>query len=140
LLNEVFQLGIAKQDLSFETVLRNSHVARTKIPSILKKHVKSVRHGEFQRLRNDIVHRGKLDLAELEEIQTCLVELQLVGIFEPEQVTAARADLTKRIREFSGARAAEFRAHLSSTVIMLNEILVELRRTATSRCAREDGV
>jgi Cthe_2314-like HEPN len=135
-LNEVYEIGIAEQDLEFGAILRNRRIVSTAIPQIVRKHAKATRFDEFARLRNDIVHRGKLEEPELLAIRTEF----LTGIVARMQtysddpatkaaaVAAAReaADVQNRILELISKKQAEYANHLNATRALLHEVAAVL--------------
>ncbi len=131
-LNEVYDLGIAEQDIELGAILRNAHIVSSEIPAIVKRHAKNTRYSEFKRLRNNIVHRGKLDENDLLSIHTDFLTgiIGRVGGFtDDEKVKAAAtqeareaARVEERVRELMEAKQIEYRQHLDATKAFLREI------------------
>ncbi|HUP62094.1 MAG TPA: Cthe_2314 family HEPN domain-containing protein [Thermoanaerobaculia bacterium] len=133
LLNEVYDLGIADQDVSFGAILRNHHVRETAIPDLVKRHSRAIRYDEFVKMRNDIVHRGKLDDTELLTIHSDLLlnlaKRSNVSMIDDEDakqraLEAARTETrtTERVRELIATRRQQYAEHLSRTQAFLTEL------------------
>jgi hypothetical protein len=132
-LNEAYNLGVSAQDVSFGSVLRNRHIMATAIPEIINRHSKTTRYEHFVRMRNDIVHRGRLKDDELLTIHSDLLT-NLVGRSSVEMINdeeakrmaleAARSEtgMIVRIRELIGNRKREYAEHLAETRAFLAEI------------------
>lgn len=131
-LNAVYDLGIDEQDIEFGAILRNAHIASSELPAIVKKHTKSIRHGEFKRMRNNIVHRGKLAEDALLSIHTDFlmgIMNRLGGFTDDEALKAAatqaareEARVEDRVRQLMEAKQIEYRQHLDDTKAFLREI------------------
>jgi hypothetical protein len=131
-LNEVYDLGIDEQDIEFGSILRNAHIVASEIPAIVKKHAKSTRHGEFARLRNNIIHRGKLNDDALLSIHTDFLRgiINRVGGFTDDEAVKAAATqaareearVEERVRQLMEAKQIEYRQHLDDTKALLQEI------------------
>ena len=61
LINEIYDLGYAEQDIELSIILRNSHIKKTEIAKVISKHRKTVQHEHYANAPHDVVHRGKLD-------------------------------------------------------------------------------
>jgi hypothetical protein len=138
-LNEVFALGIAAQDISLGAILRNAHIRTTEVPQIVKKYGKATQYDRFVRMRNDIVHRGKLDDDELTQIHSDLLMEILArsgkDIVENEDAKATmlkqarrQSRVRPRITELIKSRENEYREQMTSTQAMLREIAEVLIR------------
>ena len=68
LINEVYQLGYASQDIELSAVLRNRRVIHTELPPLIRGYAGPLRVSHFSRLRNDIVHRGILRDPRIDEL------------------------------------------------------------------------
>jgi hypothetical protein len=133
LLNEIYDLGIADHDVNFGAILRNHHIRSTEIPAAVKRHAKSTRYDHFVKLRNEIVHRGKLADEDLIAINTDLLMNLLQKAKESTlndedakstALKAAREETRteQRVRELISKRQSENREHLASTGALLAEI------------------
>ncbi len=132
LLNEVFDLGIGEQDVEFGAILRNRHIVSTEVPQIVKRHAASLRYDEFARMRNDIVHRGKLGEKELDSIHGDFLMgiAKRIPVFTDDDTIKAsvteaarkEANVETRIREFVEKKQSSYSQHLSATRVFLREI------------------
>jgi hypothetical protein len=121
LINIVFSLGIDKRDVKLRLVLRNEHVKRTRIPGIFEQHRKKVREDYFRRTRNDIVHRGILNDADLESIRDRLDRLVLLAVFGEDQEEETR-QIRSDLQGYLLGKQDEFSRHLSDTLEMIGEV------------------
>ena len=79
LVNAVFDLGIDDRDVDLMMVFRNEHVRKSGLPGILARYRTRIKHDDFRRLRNEIVHRGILGDSDLVEIGNRLTHVRLLG-------------------------------------------------------------
>jgi hypothetical protein len=126
LVNAVFDLGIDEQDIHFVTIFRNDHVKKSGLPKILEKYRVKIRHGEFTRLRNDIVHRGVLRDPGLKAISSRLGRLKLLRLFDEAQATEESKAIESDLHEYLLSKQSEFTSHLQDTTAMLEEMIGHL--------------
>lgn len=139
LINEALGLGYHEKDVEFGAILRNEHAVRAGLPALVKRHAKLLRHEHYSRIRNDVVHRGRLSEPALEEVEKMWSTLVLEKAFEdirrtrnPEEAAeAANADPTlhSAIRTFVATKAADLTIHLAATrtfLIELDELLAHV--------------
>lgn len=138
-INEALCLGYHKKDVEFGAILRNEHAVRAGLPDLVKRHAKQLRPEHYSRVRNDVVHRGRLSEPGLEAVEKMWSGIVLEKAFEDIRRTrtpddaagAANADLTVRaaIQTFVATKVADLQIHLSATrtfLIELDELLANL--------------
>jgi hypothetical protein len=133
LLNHVLDLGIEDQDVKFGAILRNQHVRRSGLPDVVKRYAKAIQYEHFKKLRNDIVHRGKLGDTELMAIHSDW----LMALFQKTkglpaddetvqdsatEATRTEARVEERARALIVKRQQEYREHLVFTRAFFAEI------------------
>lgn len=152
-INEVFELGYAAQDVELTAILRNRHVAETQIPAVIRKHRAALDHAGYARMRNDIVHRGRLeerdlDLLESEWLQLQFIEMSSAISKELEKQaggtrstaaniasTPGENDWLARVHALRTARAARLEEHLDVTSMLFHDIGAILERVIKTRPA-----
>ncbi len=138
LLNDALDLGLAEQDISLDSILRNRHVRPTPISKLIAAHATALQHQHYKRLRNDLIHRGEFkdpDLSRLktiwfERVMAKFTELSAQVSGEPpsdlsdQAVAAANADpaTLRDITGFVEAKAKELTGHLAATGAFLREL------------------
>lgn len=133
LVNEVFDLGYAEQDVQFGVILRNRKIKESSIPGVVKQHAKPVRYDDFVRRRNDIVHRGKLDDSELTDMRgqvfsAVVLKTMMVDMNDAEAVAEASRDAVVEVnaagkmQQLLNHKKAEFAEHLTATRAMFAEL------------------
>jgi hypothetical protein len=126
LVNAVFDLGIDEQDIDLMTIFRNEHVKQSGLPEILEKYRAKIRHGDFSRLRNDIVHRGILRDPGLEAINSRLVRLKLLRLFDEAQAAEESKAIESDLHDYLLSKQSEFTGHSRDTIAMLEEMIGHL--------------
>ena len=121
LVNVVFNLGIAKRDVTLRLVLGNEHVKKTRIPDIFKQHKQKIKTSYIRGTRNEIVHRGILNDADLESIRARLDRLVLLAVFGEEQEDETR-QVELDLQDYLLSKQDEFTRHLSDTLEMIKEV------------------
>jgi len=133
LLNEIFDLGYAEQDVQFGIILRNQKIRCTSLPGIIKQHAKAIRYDQYVKRRNDIVHRGTLDDAELKKVRSAVLSAVIMKTIHVDRndaaaVAAATREAStevraaERIRELLELKRSQFGEHLTFTRIMLGQL------------------
>src|SRR6266498_2560388 len=89
LLNEIFDLGYAEQDVQFGIILRNQKIRCTSLPGIIKQHAKAIRYDQYVKRRNDIVHRGTLDDTELKKVRSAVLSAVIMKTIHVDRNDAA---------------------------------------------------
>jgi hypothetical protein len=133
LLNQVYDLGIAYEDVEFGALRRNRHIASTSVPAIVRTHEKALRYDEFAKLRNAIIHRGKLEEKELvtihAEFLTAVLSRAVQLSTDDEAAKAAvteaarqEANVQARVLELMKRKQVEYTEHLNATLEFLREV------------------
>jgi hypothetical protein len=133
IINEVFDLGYAEQDIQFGVIMRNRKVRRGSLPQVVKTHSRAIQYDKFIRRRNDIVHRGKLDDAELADVRGAVLSAVVMKTIRVDQNdTAAVKAATReasleigasgRIQDLLTQKRSQFSEHLTATRSMLAEL------------------
>lgn len=133
IINEVFDLGYGEQDVQLGTILRNRKIRESTLPQVIKRHGKEVRYDRFARLRNDVVHRGKLDDAELADVRGEVLSAVVMktmridatdaaAIEEATNRAAEEVEATQKMRDLVRQKQSQFAAHLAGTRAMFLEI------------------
>ncbi|MEA2164310.1 MAG: hypothetical protein QOK37_2437 [Thermoanaerobaculia bacterium] len=138
LLNDTLDLGIAELDVKFDAIIRNEHVRRSGVPEIVKKYAKAIQYNHFRKLRNNIVHRGKLDDIELATIRidwfrTAAKANVLRDVEWAANVALTETNVAERAQALIAKRQAEYREHLGVTFSFLNEIALVIVPIVTGR-------
>jgi hypothetical protein len=81
-INEVFDLGYAERQVDLGALLQNRRVKAAGVLDIVKRHSKAVEYERFSILRNDVVHRARLDDPELELLEKAEFEIMLAAAFD----------------------------------------------------------
>lgn len=123
LVNAVFDLGIDDRDIGLMMVFRNEHVKKSGLPEILARYIARIKHDDFSRLRNDIVHRGVLKDPELERISARLTHIGLLELFETAKAEEELREVGSDLKACLLRKQTEFTHHLSDTVTMLDEMI-----------------
>ncbi|HSY48472.1 MAG TPA: Cthe_2314 family HEPN domain-containing protein [Thermoanaerobaculia bacterium] len=132
-LNEVFDLGYADRDVQFGVILRNQKILRTQLPEIIRQHARTIDYDRYVKRRNDIVHRGTLDDAELKKVRGKVLSAVILKTIHVDQsdavaVAAAMSEALlevragERIRELVEQKRSEFSQHLAATHVMLQQV------------------
>jgi hypothetical protein len=129
LINKVFDLGLADEDVKFTVVMRNKHVMKSDLPAIIKKYTKPLQIPRLRKQRDDIVHRGKIIDEEIENVYRAWATLQAEndrqGGKGHNQMIARQID---EFTEIALRKRATYEAHYLGTVNMVHEILGSLAR------------
>jgi hypothetical protein len=132
-INEVFDLGYAERQVDLGALLQNRHVKAAGVPDIVKRHSKAVESKRFSILRNDVVHRARLDDPELELLEKAEFEIMLAAAFDAppgdrDKLRRAIASavitsgVTAKVSAFACARAEYLAEHLSRTEALIAEL------------------
>ncbi len=133
LINAVFNLGIADKDVKVQLVLNNSHVQSSQIPQIIRAYKKSSVVKNLQKKRNDLVHRGKIPDADIEQIlwerNTIDSRRNSLLQFDPiseEEYRKQSSLLQEKLSVLAREKQDLWRAHHQQTTAMLSVIGGEL--------------
>lgn len=121
-ISRAFDLGLDDEDVSFTTLMRTSHVKNSEILEIVKTHRSKVQHDHFSRLRNDIVHRGRLNDATLIGLWDRLRGLDLMKMLG-QDVSEEREQILSELVIYLSGLQLEFDKHLESTLVMIDELV-----------------
>lgn len=137
LINIVFDLGFMERDVQFDRIFRNEHVRKSQLPAIFEKHKKTLDWKRFKRLRNDIVHRGRLLDGELESLRDARNQLsarkypslltQLPAMPEEEFKAESMKHMGSVIK-LAEQRKSDYEAHYTATRALFADVLSELGR------------
>jgi hypothetical protein len=134
-INSVFDIGIDDKDITFEMILRNKKVKRTKIPEIWKKYKKSLNAYKIGEYRNDVVHRGKLTDPEVSELKRKKnkIRAERFSLLNTERIS--EDEYKRKMREFDRElskmipkKRTEYLDHFKKTISSYEEIAEELAR------------
>ena len=135
LINEVFDLGIAEKDVKLQLVLNNRHVQPSRIPQIMREYEKSSVIKDLKKKRNDLVHRGKIPDADVEQMlrERNTVDSRRHSLLEinpiSEEEHKKQRSLFQEKLSVQGKQKQEiWRKHFQQTSMMLSEIGRELAR------------
>ena len=133
LINEVFDLGYAEQDIQFGVILRNRKIRSSAIPDVVKRHGKLIRYDDYVKRRNDIVHRGRLEDPELMDVRgevLTAVVMKTIKVNRNDAAAVAAAsreaamevNAASKMQELLRQKKAEFAEHLTATRAMFTEV------------------
>ncbi|GEM_PF-4369893 len=126
LISAVFDLGTADQDVTFAAVMRNAHVQTSPVPAILRKHKARVRHDEFRKKRNEIVHRISWADGELGKLEWELMEAVALGFEDRAKSRAALEAVYVSVDAYRLTKQAELQVHYQDTMVMTGELMQAL--------------
>jgi hypothetical protein len=137
IINEVFDLGYAEQDIQFGVIMRNRNVRGSSLPQVVKTHAKAIQYKKFVRLRNDNVHRGKLEDAELADVRGAVLSAVVMKTIRVDQSDTAAVEAATReasieigasgkMQDLLTQKKSQFAEHLMSTRYMLAELAPSL--------------
>jgi hypothetical protein len=149
ILNDVFDLGYAEQDVQFGVILRNRKIQRSPIPAIVKQNAKFIRYEWFAKRRNDIIHRGRLDDSDLAAVRGVVLSAVLGQVLKVDtndiaaveaasNQAAAEVGATQRMADLIGHKQQQFAEHLLATRKMFGQLaplLVERINAQTREAA-----
>jgi hypothetical protein len=87
MIDETLCLGVHEKDVTFGAILRNEHAVRAGLSVLVKRHAKVLRHEHYSRVRNDVVHRGRLSEPALEAVEKMWSNVVLEKAFEDIRLT-----------------------------------------------------
>lgn len=130
IINEVFDLGYAEQDIQFGVIFRNRRIRASSLPAVLKEHSNPIQYDKFVRLRNDIVHRGRLDDADLSETNgevVAAVVKKTIHVDQNDSVAVEAAarqasveiGAAQKLQDLVIMKRSQFAEHLVATRAML---------------------
>jgi hypothetical protein len=135
LINKTFNLGLVEKDVRFGLVLRNSHVQKAGLASILKQHSKDIEYDLFSRHRNEIVHRGCIldkDVLELKaewnRLHSRKYSLLIKEPISDDEYKTGTAELNKKTLEIAAVKQAHYRSHYEKTLALVGEMLGAMAR------------
>lgn len=138
ILNETFDLGIPEKNLNLAMVLENRHVSKSPINEIKRKYTRLLKHSEFQKIRNDIIHRGELSILAYHEFRDQASRFALNNILNLEITRDERQKYLSGLTSLLHTTAKSLREHYSLTVEMLNEIFGALHSVIKIKGAAPD--
>ena len=68
-INYGFNLGIAESDLNFGLIYRNEHIRQSELGEIIKEYQQKLNITEYNKKRNDIIHRGIVIEDEIKKLR-----------------------------------------------------------------------
>ena len=132
LVNEILMLGYTGKDISLSAILRNRRVRAIGISDVINKHRAAVQHELYSRLRNEAVHRGTLDVPELDALDAEWLSNRIrhmfaamLGEYQTIDLSAdnlAYEEWCSRVRRFAKNRALAVADHLRATQILLDDV------------------
>ena len=144
LINKAFNLGLAEKDIRFGLVLRNSHVQKAGVATILKQHSKDIEYDLFIRHRNEIVHRGRildkdvLDLkAEWNRLRSRKYSFLTENPISDDEYKIGTAELNKKTFEIAAVKQAHYRVHYEKTLVLVGEMLRAMARKSADLYERD---
>jgi hypothetical protein len=135
LINKVFNLGIAETDVQFGMISRNKHVQESPLPPIFKKYLKAVQIDQFNKHRNEIVHRGRIldkEVLSLKREQDVLFSRKY-SLLQPASIsdddyTAQNAALNRKLIDLAAQKQSYYGTHYDHTLEFISEVLIEAAR------------
>lgn len=142
--NEVYELGYAPQDVAFQVLLRNRRLTDSPLHGILKVHRKSIKYDEYVKIRNELVHRGQFEAPALDELEGEWAQAlaQRLRHVDPANKEATRAaakeareslDLGARAKSLLAKEERTMAAHLTATRVFLSEVATALAKVVNER-------
>ena len=135
LVNEVFDLGMAEKDVKVKLALNNRHVQSSRIPQIIREYERESVIKEIQKVRNDLVHRGKIPdidveqlLAERNTIDSHRHSLLTINPISEEEYKVQKALFQEKLVIQGKEKQELWRKHFQQTIAMLYEVGRELGR------------
>lgn len=133
LINAVFNLGIADRDVKVEFVLNNRHVQSSRIPQLIREYEKLSAIKGLKKKRNDLVHRGKIPDADIQQIlgerntiDSHRYSLLQTNPISEEEYKKQRSLLHKKLSVLAREKQDLWREHHQQTTAMLSMIGGEL--------------
>lgn len=144
LINKAFNLGLAEKDIRFGLVLRNSHVQKAGVATILKQHSKDIEYNLFSRHRNEIIHRGRildkdvLDIkAEWKRLHSRKYSFLTENPISDDEYKIGTAELNKKTFEIATVKQAYYRVHYEKTLVLVGEMLRAMARKSVDLYERD---
>ena len=137
LVSKVFNLGISEKDINIDLILRNKHVQKTEVFTILKSYTKQSDYDLFRHHRNEIIHRGKIiddEVVQLQNERNHLFSKRFSLLnTEPisdEEFQKENEQLTAKIRDLASSKQTSYKAHYARMAKILSDLMAPLAHKA----------
>jgi hypothetical protein len=125
-ISEVFDLGYDAKQITMGEILKNRHVQASGVAQVFRGNFASLRKAQFDRTRNDIVHRGLLDEKQLHECDWLMTTIIADNMESGRPLDAGMDVLATKLNAFRIAKQSELSAHYDMVMKALNEVMSRL--------------